>query len=72
MSVDQNPLDPQTEYIIEEARPGEPDHLTCAHCDVSIKLTEIPTASVFRLDHPDWCPNAGVTPPDPEIPDRLQ
>jgi hypothetical protein len=39
---------------------------------VSIKLTEIPTTGVFELDHPDWCPNAGVTPPDPEIPERLQ
>lgn len=72
MTVDQNPLDPQTEYEIEERRPGEPGHLTCWYCDVSIKLTELPTTGVFSLDHPDWCPNSGLTPPDPDIPKRLQ
>lgn len=73
MSVDQNPLDPQTEYVIEESsRPGVPTFLSCAYCDVSIHLTRDPTVGVWQLDHAEWCPNAGHTPPDPDVPERLK
>jgi hypothetical protein len=64
MNIDQNPLDPQTEYRIVERRPGEPRWLVCERCGVEVELTPEPSVGLWDLDHADGCPNAGETPPD--------